>query len=401
MREVGVPAVGQVLGGEPVQQRLAVGFALRPRLELRLPFLVRFPAPVDQLAGVGDDLVAHLELLVGIEAQDFLDGRDLVVAQGRAVRLAGVHQVGRGIADDRAQFDERRPVGDGLGVGDGLLDGRHVLAALHLLHVPAVGLVARGGVLAQRDVGVVLDRDLVVVVEDDEVAQLLHGRQRRGLRRHALFDVAVGGDHVDEVVEGTGARLGVRIEQAALVARRHGHAHRGGQALAQRPGGDLDAEGVPELRVPGRLGAPGAQRLDVGELEAEPAEVELEVQRQAAVSAREDEPVAAQPVGVAGVVPHHALEQGVGQRRQAHRRPGMPVADLLHRVGCQHPDRVDGRGVYLGPVVGQVRLGQRGDLFECGHRLESLGHRAGSIPTLVRERRLMQCRLSGTHGGRV
>ena len=46
-----------------------------------------------------------------------------------------------------------------------LQDADDVLAALDVLHVPAVGLVARGGVLGQRDVGVVLDGDLVVVVE--------------------------------------------------------------------------------------------------------------------------------------------------------------------------------------------------------------------------------------------
>ena len=323
----------------------------------RLPLLVGFLAAGHQPAGVGDDVVAHLELLVGIEAEDLLDGGDLFVAERRAVRLAGVHLVRRRVADDRAQRDERRLVGDGLGVGDGLLDADDVLAALDLLHVPAVGAVAGGGVLGQRDVGVVLDRDLVVVVEHDEVAQLLDGRQRRRLGGHALFHVAVGGDHVDVVVERAGSRGGVGVEQAALVARRHRHADRRGQALAQRAGGDLNALGVPELRVPGRLGAPGAQRLDVGQLEAEAAEVELQVQRQAAVPAGQHEPVAAQPVGVAGVVAHRALKQRVGQRRQAHRRPGMAVADFLHRVGGQHPNGVDGGRVDLGPVVGVVRCG--------------------------------------------
>ncbi len=121
-------------------------------------------------------LVAHLERLVGVEAQDLLDGRDFLVAERRAVRLAGVHQLGRRVADDGAQRDERRPVGDRLGVGDGLLDSDDVLAALDALHMPAVGLIPGRGVLTERDVGVVLDRDLVVVVEHDEVAQLLDAR---------------------------------------------------------------------------------------------------------------------------------------------------------------------------------------------------------------------------------
>ncbi len=240
--------------------------------------------------------------LSGSNPRIFLTAATSSSPSADAVRLAGVHQLRRRVADDRPQRDERRLVGDRLGLGDGLFDGDDVLAALDVLHVPAVGLVASGGVLAQRDVGVVLDRDLVVVVEHDEVAQLLHGGQRRRLRGHALFHVAVGGDHVDVVVERAGPGRGVRVEQAALVARRHREADRGRQALAEGAGGDLHALGVPELRVPGRLGSPGAQRLDVGQLQPEPAQVELEVQGQAAVPTRQHEPVAAQPVRVARVV---------------------------------------------------------------------------------------------------
>ena len=217
-----------------------------------------------------------------------------------------------------------------------------------------------------------------MVVEHDQVAELLGARQRRRLAGDALLHVAVGGDHVDEVVERAGARRGVGIEQAALVARRHRHADRRGQALAQRAGGDLDALGVAELRVARRLGLPGAQRLDVVELETEAAQVQLDVQGQAGVPAGQHEPVAAQPVHVARVVAHLALEQRVRQRRQAHRGAGVAVADLLHRVRGQHPDGVDGDRVDVGPVVGVVGAGEGGNLFHCGHELNSSGRQAWS-----------------------
>ncbi len=87
------------------------------------------------------------------------------------------------------------------------------------LDVPVVGVAARGDVLGERDVGAVLDRDLVRVVPDhDEVAELLVARERGGLDGHALLQVAVGRDHVDVVVERARARRGVGVEQAALVA---------------------------------------------------------------------------------------------------------------------------------------------------------------------------------------
>src|SRR3712207_8172285 len=49
------------------------------------------------------------------------------------------------------------------------------------LHVPAVGLVALADVLGEGDGRVVLDRDAVVVVDQDQVAQLLRAGQGRRL----------------------------------------------------------------------------------------------------------------------------------------------------------------------------------------------------------------------------
>ncbi len=117
------------------------------------------------------------------------------------------------------------------------------------------------------------------------------------------------------------------VERALAAARRRGRAgrararaaiampDRARQALAERAGGDLDAGGVPVLGVSGRLGAPRAQRLQVVELQAVARQVELDVQRQAGVPAREHEPVAAQPVRVGRVVPQSAAGT-------AGRRPG-------------------------------------------------------------------------------
>ena len=141
---------------------------------------------------------------------------------------------------------------------------------------------------------------------------------------------------------------------------------------------------------PGVLRLPRAQRLDVAELEAEAAQVQLDVEGQAGVPAGQHEAVAAQPVHVAGVVAHLALEQRVGQRREAHRRAGVAVADLLHRIGRQHPDGVDGVRVHVGPVVRVVRASEGGDLFDCGHQLTPQIGNPGPPHTLVRPPQSLQ-----------
>src|SRR5699024_7927731 len=173
-----------------------------PGLVALVPFGPLGRGALGAAAGVGEHVVVDLELLLRIEADDLLQAGDALGAELRAVHGVAAGQLGDGPADDGAQADEGRLVGDllrledlGLERRDVLDVGRAVGAAVdpvHGAHVPAVGLVARGGVLGERDRGVALDGDLVVVPQDDEVAQLLGAGDRAGLAADALLEVAVG-----------------------------------------------------------------------------------------------------------------------------------------------------------------------------------------------------------------
>ena len=227
----------------PVEQGLAVGVARRPtpsNLSSHSACAAR-PRSTTWRACASTS-PSTSKVLSGFDAQDLLGGGDLVGAQRAAVRLAGVLRVRCRPGDDRAQRDEGRPVGDRAAPRRSAARQRLATFSLYAavrrqpvdpLHVPAVGLVARGGVLGQRDVRVVLDRDVVVVVEQGEVAQPLGAGQRRRLAADALLDVAVGGDAPDVVVEQALALGGVRVEQAALATGRHRHADGVADALAR------------------------------------------------------------------------------------------------------------------------------------------------------------------------
>ena len=153
---------------------------------------------------------------------------------GQAMIVRSTMKLGRSVT--RLGLAER-----GVQRRDVLVVGRVVVGPVDGLDVPAVGLVARADVLGERDVGVVLDRDPVGVVDHGEVAELLHAGDRGGLGAHALLDVAVAAQRVDVVVERRVALGGVRVEQAALAAGGHRHADRVADALAERAGGGLDA----------------------------------------------------------------------------------------------------------------------------------------------------------------
>ena len=339
------PPRGERVRGHPGEERGPFGRLLFPALELLVPRRVQGLAALGDLARPGERLLLDREVHRRVEPEDLLGRGDLVGAEGGAVRGAGVLLGRRGPADDRVQHDERRLVGDGLGRLERVVERLHVLVVaavggvpVHVLHVPAVGLVAGADVLGLGDAGVVLDRDVVVVVHHDQVAELLHGGDRGGLVGDALFDVAVGAERVDEVVERRLAGGGVGVEQPALAAGGHRHADRVADALAERPGGDLHARGQAVLRVAGGDRAPGAQRLQVVQAQRVAGQVKLDVQRQRRMPAGQDKPVAARPLRVGRVVPQDPLVQQVGGGREGHRGPRVPVPDLLHGVHREDAD---------------------------------------------------------------
>jgi hypothetical protein len=71
-----------------------------------------------------------------------------------------------------------------------------VVAVVHPLGVPPVGVEAPEHVLGEGQVGLAVDRDLVVVVEVDQATELEVTGQRGRLGGDALHQVAVGHDRV-------------------------------------------------------------------------------------------------------------------------------------------------------------------------------------------------------------
>ena len=189
-----------------------------------------------------------------------------LVGAGHAMIVLRTTRVGL-LADLLAGLDRREQLVDVLDVAVAALVVGGVAAPVDGVDVPAVGLVALRDVLGERDVGVVLDRDVVLVVDQREVAELLVRGQRGGLVGDALHDVAVGGQHEDVVVEDALTGLGAGVEHLPLPTLGERHPDGGRQTRAERSGGDLDTRGVVHLRVTRSEAAPRAQRLEVLQLQ--------------------------------------------------------------------------------------------------------------------------------------
>ena len=164
--------------------------------------------------------------------------------------------VARAVPDDRLDRDERGLALDRDGRGDRRVQLVQVVAVRDGRGLPAVGLVALDPVLGERDLGVAVDRDVVVVVEEHQVVEAQMPGQRRGLARHALHQVAVRDDHEHPEPR----RIAVPRPE---VLTGDGHTNAGGGALAQRAGGGLDPLGVAILGMARRAAAPLPELLEL------------------------------------------------------------------------------------------------------------------------------------------
>ena len=90
--------------------------------------------------------------------------------------------------------------------------------------------------------------------------------------------------------------------------------------------------------------------LEVVQFDAEAAEEELRVLREAGVAVRQDEAVAAKPVLVGRVVPHNVLIQQGRNGSEAHRGAGVAAARVLDGVSRQESGGVRSTLVEVGPI---------------------------------------------------
>ena len=341
-------------GGQGGRVAVAVarkGFAVGRGGEFGLPRRARLGAARRDPAPGGIDAVGDLERRVG-PAQRGAGGLDLGGAERGAVHVVAALLVRRAKADDGAAGDQagarvglrrRDRIGDLGGV-----------VAVHPADVPARGgearqLIGRGG-----QAGVAVDGDPVVVPQHHQTPEAQMPGEVDRLMADPLHQTAVAGQHI-----------GIVVDQAGVARRRHPlrqrHADRGGDALAQRPGGGLDACGVAVFRVARRAAADLAEGAQLVHVHVGVAEQVVDrVKQHRAVPRRQHEAVAVRPFRRLRVERDEAVEQHRGDIGHAHRHARMAGVGLLHRVHGQRPD-----GVGHGALVGGGDLGVHGVSFQA------------------------------------
>ncbi len=233
--------------------------------------------------------------------------------------------------------------------------------ALHVAdHLPAVGFEALGGVVGEPALDVAVDGDVVVVVEGDQLAQAPGAGERAGFVRDAFHQAAVAEEDIGVVIDDLVAGA-VEVGGQQLFGQRH--AHRVGDALAERAGGGLDAGRVAVFGVAGGLAVQLAETLQFLDRQVVAGEVQQRVDQHRAVAVGQHEAVAVGPLGVRRIVLQVVAPQHFGDLGHAHRRTGVAGVGLLHGVHRQGADcagdRVEDRRLDVAGRLHAVFSGRR------------------------------------------
>ena len=211
--------------------------------------------------------------------------------------------------------------------------------AVHVAdHVPAIGLEALGAVVDEPGLDAAVDADAVVVVDRDQLVQLPRRRQARGLVADAFHQAAVAEKHIGAVIDQRVARA-IELVRQQLFGQRH--AHRIGQALAQRAGGRFHAGRDADLGVARRLAVQLPEVAQLAHRQVVAGEVQQCVQQHRGMAVGQHEAVPSRPLRVGRVVPQVPAPEGDGDLGHAHRRARVARVGLLHGV---HGQRTDGVG---------------------------------------------------------
>ena len=204
-----------------------------------------------------------MEAELRVPAEHLLRPPDFLLAERRAMRLRGVLSMGSRVGDMTSDRDERRALALVTCRLDRELERRDVVDVVDALHMPAVRPEALLLILrVETDGGRPVDRDVVVVVADDQLAEAELARDRGRLVTNPLHQIAVRRDDVDAVIDERVARPVVALGQKALGDR---HADRVAEPLAERPGRRLHTRRVTDLRMSRRPRAPLTKGLEVVE----------------------------------------------------------------------------------------------------------------------------------------
>ena len=219
------------------------------------------------------------------------------------------------------------------------VEGVDVVAVVgrDFLRVPTVSSVARADVLGEREIGRTGERHFVIVVQNDQLAELEVAGERGSFRRDAFHQVAVARDAIGVVVDD----FLFAIVRRGELSFRDRESDRIADALAERPRGHFHAGGMVELRVARRLTAQLPEAFEVVQRDRVAAQIEEGVDEHRAVARAQNEAIAIEPGRILGIELQVPAPKRVSHARRAERQARMAGVRFLDAIYGEKTNGID------------------------------------------------------------
>ena len=258
-----------------------------------------------------------------------------------AMALGGAGHFGDAFADDGFGDDHLGPaVVVGLGFFQRHGEDRQIVA-IHRHGIPTLGHEELFGIFALRDRGHRVERDIVGIINEDQIVETIVAGEGDGFAGDAFLQAAIShqGDHV--MIENRVLR-GVETSRRAFAGE--GETHRVADPLAERAGGRFDPRGFMKFRVAGRERVQLAEIFQVLAGDGVAGQMQPAVEKHRPMAGGKHEAVAIEPFGRIRIVAQRLAEQDGPDFRAAERQSEVTGGTGVDGIDGQPTGFVGGFG---------------------------------------------------------
>ena len=180
-----------------------------------------------------------------------------------------------------------------------MIDRRDIMAVHIGHHVPPIRCETARRIVGEPAARFPIDRNTVVVVEDNELAQSKRPGERTGFVRNALHQASITGEHVRVVIDDRAVRH-VELRSEKLLGERHADGVR--KALSERSRRRFDTGRHADFGMARCLRMQLAKALQLAHRQVVAGKMQQRVLQHRPMAIRQNKTIAVRPVRIRGIV---------------------------------------------------------------------------------------------------
>mmetsp|Transcript_6851 Transcript_6851/g.13635 ORF Transcript_6851/g.13635 Transcript_6851/m.13635 type:complete len:272 (-) Transcript_6851:81-896(-) len=208
----------------------------------------------------------------------------------------------------------------------------------HMLNVPSHCFITGSNILGERDVGMAINGNAVVIVQSNQLSESPMPGKGSSFGRNTFHVATISHDDICVVINQVHSRLVVASCQVLLSNCKSNCIS---NSLSQWPSCDFDSLGQEILWMSWGLRSPLTELLQVLNSHVVSHQVKERVVKHRSVSSGQNKAITTQPGYVFWIGCHEILEEDIGHGSTPHRKSRMSRVSLVHTINRKETNGID------------------------------------------------------------